>query len=255
MARVRGFCYTINNWTDLDVACIIVMCYETEKVTYNVTGYEIGDDGTPHIQGYVHFKDARTLKAVSKDLPRAHLEHAKAKGAKQERRWEYCKKDGDYWEYGSVPSNGKNTTFDKVILSINEGKTYKELCLAYPSYMLHHGNKVRRYMDDIKDDLQTEFYVCNPEDDAITEIYDYFQIPYQDIKIKVVIVTELKQLLAYDAFDIVVWYYPEWDNLQTLWPRGVPITYNYGYEVKQVRCLKFVIVTRTPNLYPFYKKI
>ena len=69
---------------------------------YNVFGYERGVEGTPHLQGYVHFKDAKTLSAVSKMMPRAHLE---PRLGTVDQAVQYCKKEGDYEEFGEKPMN------------------------------------------------------------------------------------------------------------------------------------------------------
>jgi len=71
---------------------------------YIVCGKEVGETGTPHLQGYVCFKDAKTLTSVSTYLSRAYL--AVARGDSKE-NFEYCTKDGDYFEYGDRPDTQK----------------------------------------------------------------------------------------------------------------------------------------------------
>ena len=65
-----------------------------------VIGYEVGKDGTPHLQGYVCMKKTRTLPAMKKIMPRAHLELMKGT---PEQAAEYCKKDGKFDEKGTFP--------------------------------------------------------------------------------------------------------------------------------------------------------
>lgn len=98
-ARSRGWCYTINNYTAEEEAGLHGI-----ECKYHVCGREAGESGTPHLQGYIYFKDGRTLTAVKKELPRAHLEEAK--GTATQNR-EYCTKDGDFWETGVVPVSPK----------------------------------------------------------------------------------------------------------------------------------------------------
>lgn len=76
--------------------------------------------GTPHIQGYVYFKNTRTLSAVSKNLPRARLQAAKG-NAHQNR--EYCTKEGDYFETGKIPSQGTRSDLEGVRNFVKENKT------------------------------------------------------------------------------------------------------------------------------------
>lgn len=94
-ARSRAFIFTINNWTPEDLDYIKYCGYQ-----YVVYGKEVGESGTPHLQGYVYFKTQRTLKSVSKKLPRAHLEVRK--GSHKQAK-EYCIKDGVFEEYGDEP--------------------------------------------------------------------------------------------------------------------------------------------------------
>ncbi len=122
--RARGWCFTVNNWTSDDLAIIRSLC--RRAVTEFGYQTEVGDDGTPHIQGYLLFKNTRTLSAVSKDLPRAHLEQIKNLAATRN----YCEK-ADSWDgkirCSSVPSSSptkKNLL--RATLDPLDGKEYYE---------------------------------------------------------------------------------------------------------------------------------
>lgn len=82
----RGWCFTINNYTEDDILKMEEMPYR-----YLVTGYEIGEEErTPHIQGYVEFKHTTEMKSISKKwLPRASIRFRR--GTRDEAR-EYCMK-------------------------------------------------------------------------------------------------------------------------------------------------------------------
>lgn len=58
------------------------------------------DTGTPHLQGYVYFENARTFGAMKELLPTAHLEKAR-EGPRC--NYEYCSKGGDFEEFGVRP--------------------------------------------------------------------------------------------------------------------------------------------------------
>lgn len=71
--------------------------------TYAVFGREKGESGTPHLQAYVIFKNRKTFTSVKKIFSTAHIE--RARGTPQEAS-DYCKKDGDFEEFGEIPPDG-----------------------------------------------------------------------------------------------------------------------------------------------------
>ena len=87
MSRFRNFCFTHNNYTDTSLEDEI-------SCKYLVYGREVGESGTPHLQGFISFECARTLSAAIKSLPGCHVEVARNVPAAME----YCKKDGAYTE-------------------------------------------------------------------------------------------------------------------------------------------------------------
>lgn len=96
--RSRAWCFTVNNWKVDERQAL-----EELKCEYIVFGQETGDEGTPHLQGYIYFSSARTLKSLKKKtgLLRAHLE--KAQGDSQ-KNYDYCTKDGtNIHERGTRP--------------------------------------------------------------------------------------------------------------------------------------------------------
>ena len=64
---------------------------------YMLFGRERGDEGTPHLQGYVHFKNEKSLKQLKALMPRAHVE---ARKGTIQQAIEYCQKEGDWEEHG-----------------------------------------------------------------------------------------------------------------------------------------------------------
>lgn len=134
--RSRGWVFTINNWTDYDEAGIILLMDHTQ-FQYTVFGYEVGEQGTPHIQGYVYFKEAITRRTLSSYLQRARLKPAKGTA---EQNFDYCSKDSDYCEIGTKPEQGKagkelidkimQNPYDNFHLYNQYRKAYKELQLT-----------------------------------------------------------------------------------------------------------------------------
>lgn len=84
MPRVKDWCFTINNPTEEDGEAVLALPHK-----YLVFQVEIGEQGTPHIQGFVQMKKRTTSERMSRLLSRAHLEVRKGTA---EQAAHYCKK-------------------------------------------------------------------------------------------------------------------------------------------------------------------
>lgn len=73
------------------------------NVRYMIAGRETGENGTPHLQGYIELKEKKTHNQVKRMIPRAWIDLRKGT---QEQAITYCKKEGAYDEFGE-PSTGK----------------------------------------------------------------------------------------------------------------------------------------------------
>lgn len=94
--RSRSWCFTLNNYTAED-------CENVSRISdgrYVVFGKEVGESGTPHLQGYVYFDNKKSLAQLKKCLPTAHFEIARGTFAQN---YAYCTKDGNFEEYGKKP--------------------------------------------------------------------------------------------------------------------------------------------------------
>ena len=97
--RTRNWCFTLNNWTPAEWE--FVQAGLGGRAKYLVCGKEVGEAGTPHLQGYVVLKVPKCLSAVAGWFKgRAHLEKAEGDAS---RNLKYCSKEGDFIEYGERP--------------------------------------------------------------------------------------------------------------------------------------------------------
>lgn len=95
--RARGWVLTLNNYTEDEVTQLHNTLDHTVTCDYWILGREVGEQGTPHIQGYVYWKNAKSFN-TTKDLlsnDRIHIEKAKA-GPGINRS--YCAKEENYIE-------------------------------------------------------------------------------------------------------------------------------------------------------------
>lgn len=100
--RVRGWVFTINNYTPLHETLL-----QSIDCQYIVYGRETGNEGTPHLQGYIYFQHQKTRAQVSKKITGAWL--APRNGTHEEART-YCVKDGDFYERGEKPLDASERT-------------------------------------------------------------------------------------------------------------------------------------------------
>ena len=92
----KHWCFTINNYTEEDLSHL-----ETVPCDYIIYGKEVGESGTPHLQGYIALLNRKTLGWLKKTIhPTAHFE---IKRGKVSEALNYCKKDGDFIERGEAP--------------------------------------------------------------------------------------------------------------------------------------------------------
>lgn len=107
MTRERDYVFTLNNYTKEEYESILKI-----KCKYLIVGKEKGESGTPHLQGYVYFANAKTFSAVKKAISkRAHIE--KAEGTALQNR-KYCSKDKDYVEIGEIPKQGSRNDLSQI---------------------------------------------------------------------------------------------------------------------------------------------
>jgi len=105
----RGYCFTTNNPIEKDINDLEAL-QEHPSFKYLIYGEEVGDNGTAHYQGYLHFTQPVRFSAVKKLLPRSHIE--KRRGTTTE-AITYCKKDNIYREFGSIPETSGDSTKNK----------------------------------------------------------------------------------------------------------------------------------------------
>lgn len=131
---------------------------------YVVVGHEVGESGTPHLQGYISFKIRYRLATCKKLFPKAHWEPMN--GTPQQAS-DYCKKDGKYYEDGTLPQSAQQ---QRVAAASKGGKATAanyarmiELCeqrkpnlvkQEFPSEYFRYYHTVKRIMMDNPPELE-----------------------------------------------------------------------------------------------------
>lgn len=135
----RGWCFTINNYTDDDLAMVKAL-----KYVYLLYAFEVGEENqVPHIQGYVYFKDEVAMSALSKKLKRAHLEIANGNASDNriyivgpyEKNGKVKPYNPDHFEFGEMPvGQGKRSDLDSMRESLRENPSMRIVTANATSY-------------------------------------------------------------------------------------------------------------------------
>jgi len=95
--RSRNWCWTLNNYDEANLP------QPDDSMKYMLYGKEVGESGTPHLQGFVSFKSAKVMP--KKWLPTARF--AMMRGTISQAT-EYCRKeDLTPFEYGEKPMSSE----------------------------------------------------------------------------------------------------------------------------------------------------
>jgi len=98
MSRGKRWLFTLNNYTDDEYTSLCAKL--TDVASYWIIGKEIGEGGTPHLQGYCELRERhRFLSLKNTIFTRAHLELARGTGGDNRR---YCAKEANFREEGTI---------------------------------------------------------------------------------------------------------------------------------------------------------
>lgn len=137
----RCWFFTWNNYPENAIDYLRGL-FESGFVTGCVVGRERGASGTPHLQGVVSFKRPIRLSGLRSRFGSDGFENVCNWGITRSRRHavEYCKKEGDFEEFGRVVgAQGDRTDLSKALESFAEHRCldtfkdeYPEIYVKYP---------------------------------------------------------------------------------------------------------------------------
>ena len=128
---------------------------QTIECKYQIIGKEIGEKGTPHLQGFIAFKSARSFNAVRKLMDRWHIEPCKGNA---EANMKYCMKENDFIEIGESPRQGKRNDIHIAKQMVLEGRPMKEIVLEVNSYQAMRTAELLKKYVEIQRNFKTYVY-------------------------------------------------------------------------------------------------
>ena len=161
--RYRNFCFTINNYTDSQISGL-----NNYTCNYLVYGLEIGELGTPHIQGYIEFTNPKTISAFNKSInckKNKVWANCEPRRGKPKEASGYCKKgtrdaenysvffdnpspDWNGKEFGIISAQGERTDLKEMVTAISNGETsVEDIIMEQPEYYHKYGRTLDKATD------------------------------------------------------------------------------------------------------------
>lgn len=129
--RFRGWAFTLNNFSE-DELVNLRSLELNRQIRYLVFGREVGESGTPHLQGFVYFHNAKYFSQVCNIVgPRCHVENVRGTIAQNVA---YCTKDEHYEEFGTVPEQGSRNDIRDTRENFRSGMRLSEVINSATSY-------------------------------------------------------------------------------------------------------------------------
>jgi len=97
--RSRGWCLTLNNHTEAEKDAIIDQTTNSQSTGY-VIQEETGDNGTPHLQGFIHFRNQIAFSTLRQWNHRIHWERTASISASIAYCSDPAKRTGRIWTSG-----------------------------------------------------------------------------------------------------------------------------------------------------------
>lgn len=149
-ARTQHVCFTANNYTDTGAALLASVTTDSRvtretKLAYLVFQKEVGESGTPHLQGYIQMERKVDIVAVTKFLQEilgTQVRTFEAMGSSDQAR-DYCTKEdsrventtfveiGELIQIAAKRGQGQRTDLDEVRLAIESGMSQQDLESKY----------------------------------------------------------------------------------------------------------------------------
>lgn len=150
----RGWIFVLNNYTDENIEKLQWIAKEDKSLRYFVWGEEVGDSGTPHLQGFAYWKSAKTWSAVNKWFGIGlHTEpmYSNAKACS-----DYCKEDDTgIFEIGVCPmtQEEKGKAGDEVykdMIELAKGGDLTAIETTYPGMFIRY----KRTLYELKNEFR-----------------------------------------------------------------------------------------------------
>ncbi len=101
----KAWCFTLNNYTEEEYGALVQQFQTLADKYFYIVGKEVGEHGTPHLQGYIEKRAGRFRPLPLFEVKRANsnqegaltncMHFERAKGNRSQ-NWKYCSKEGQF---------------------------------------------------------------------------------------------------------------------------------------------------------------
>lgn len=111
--------------------------------SYIVYGYEVAPTtGTPHLQGYVEFKNKKSISVCTKICNGIWMKAAEGTASEC---FNYAAKDGEFFEEGDIKKQGQRMDLEEAMLNIREGIDQLDCMEMDPMTYAKYGKFMEKY--------------------------------------------------------------------------------------------------------------
>lgn len=143
----QNWCFTLNNYTEDDVEK-----WTNVDCDYICFGREVGEEGTPHLQGVVRWKKNKRLSGCKKICERSHWEICRS----LQNSIIYCKKDGDWMERGAKPDPGKRSDIDSAYEDMKNGMSWQEVAENHRNVLVKYPRGLQELYQQVRNKKRRE---------------------------------------------------------------------------------------------------
>lgn len=137
--NTANVCFTLNNYTDDDVEM-----FRNFSCRYIIFGKEVGENGTPHLQGYIQLNKSLPKSTILNYCKRAHWEPQSEDSTNIQAR-NYCMKEGDWFEKGEMKKQGNRKDLKEVCDAIGNGDvTVDDIIIEKPKLYHQYGRTLEK---------------------------------------------------------------------------------------------------------------
>jgi len=165
--RSRGWCFTVQSWSEESCADVMSLYEEDSNCTYLIVGFEIAPrTDKKHLQCYIYYTNAISFSQMKKNLYGVHIEPQKSE--LNVKAYVYCMEGHDCCEFGERPRQGHRTDLEVIKFDLlDKKKSIKDISVEYFSQWCQYRrafDEFQRIHNLIKYD--TQFYLYDPKDHA-----------------------------------------------------------------------------------------